>query len=774
MSTHRFNCCQDIECAYMLIRRKLLKFNPVFSTPNIKLWTKELKGYTGEKIDGYFANAKGITGCTANPGIGSDNIIYESRFIAEIPGDNVAYFADYEPGTVPDTKFVVSGTLIIPEKYKGIAFDNTVVGEDGKLFYQFVKGNIPDSVTPFIRGYVFRDPPATFPTYSRPVIETAPMDGMTAGVNYEKNVTLFPVYYTNLINEIQKDPKKEVIFSFDNPIIIQPGQWNPSKRIGRCSPCRIRWPEGNPWGGELCYQGIDEECGGIPYAYYQTIPETVYILPINLAVCKDENDKQFITVTDTNRGLVTQFSYQKAIIDSTVNCPITEYPEDCTDEKTITTEVCNTVSPADPPITSCNPLAGFAKGFRQTDPFCTKLPVVPCEEVDPCDGVNCELQCPTKTYTVIYRYEESSTECPPDEICPSGYVDFYSGGIRRWIEVFDLNDSNDLLRYNAEKTWCDYYLPFTNGDCSGYLRNRCKEYSFTVPGCSKTPTEIKIPIRYSSKQTNVDCSAITEENDVFLFDQIVGRDSPCPGPIRGANTGTRDCCCCGYDGRGDPCDQAPPPQYNIALIRWAKKTSFVPNPFLIYLSNGAYFIGNKINFAKYIDNYFTVWSNYAQEFYPDVISFSPYFKNPECNNNYPEYFFANFDLGLTAAQSVYDERICSQRYDKLSNPTEPRKCLFSIGDLGARNSVACEINVKHGKLENYSFNLACLQQDTPDAYAKDLYWSKLAKKWTMNKIPFYGNCNGEGITLDIQMPKGLTLTDCTNVLSWEFLRNAPK
>lgn len=755
----------------MLIRQKILEKYPVFSTPNLKLWTKQLKGYTGQNSDGYFENEQGVTGCTANPGVGSDFVVYESEFIAEIPGDEVAYFADYEPGTEPDLKRVVSGTLIIPEKYKGIKFDNTVIGEDGKLFYQFVKGNIPDSVTPFVAAYNFR-PPESFPVYIRPLIETSPFDGMTAGDNYEKNVSLFPVYYTNYINETHKDPKKEIIFSFDQPVTIQPGQWNTSKTTGRCSPCRISWPPGNGWGGELCYQGIDAECGGIPYAYFQTLPETVYILTLNLSLCKDENDKQFITITDTGIGAIKQFSYQKVIVDSTVsNCDLTEYPDDCRDENTVTDIFCNTgESRTQPPTAECDPLKGLAKGYRQTDPTCTKLAVVPCEEINPCDGINCELQCPSKEYRIIFRTQESLFQCPPNDICPGGYIEFYSGGLPYWVDIFDMSNPSRVQQYIYEKTvTCNYYQESTDiGDCFGYSKNVCSEYSIQTPSCGFNPITVQIPWTYKNILSDAACENTTTDEGTLGYLEY-GEFPACPG-TSDSTTGA-SCCCCGYNRDGESCDQQNPDN-NVAFIQWAGKTSYVPNPFLMYLNNGAYFIGDKINFGKYIDNYFTVWSNYVQEFYPDVNSFKSYFKNPECNNLYPEYFFANFDLEKSTAGLTYDTKICNIRYDKISNPSVPCNPIFKLPKF---NSVGCGTNIKHPKLENYSYNLACLeQQEKPDAYSTDTSWKKLTNTWTMKEIPFYGICNGEGITLDIQMPEGLTLSDCTNVLSWEFLKNAPK
>jgi len=762
----------------MFVRTKILKDYPVFSTPPIKLWSTQLKGYTGEKIDGYFANENGVTGCTFNPGISSDKVIYQSDSFAEIPGDEVAYFADYEEGETPDQITVVSGAVVLPTKYKGIAFDNTVTGIDGQLYYQYVNGELPESVIPFVGSSFYSNTAIDFPKYSRDEPFNLRTTGMTAGDNYEKNVVLFPVFYSDELNNSITNSKIDILFSLEAPVTVQQGVWRPDNNISRCSPCRINWPPGQRR-SYLCYEGTLDVCDGIPYAYFQTRPERVRVLTLNLAICQTEDEKPIVSITDT--GYINEFNYQKVLTTGQKNdCFTGEFPESCYDETTITTRVCGTFSSRDVwPI--CDPLFGLNRGYSREFESCSKLPLKPCESSGPCDGVNCEAACPEKTYTVVYKYTESIQECFLPELgCPR-YYRKEVGGLPLLYEIFDMGNPTQVAAYQAYTANCGQEEFPCVDLCLGCRTTRCKEYTLTVPGCSATPTSVKIDIVSTSEGT-VDvftCEGYEIIDNSSDFNVVVEIDSPCPNALSRNNN--LDCdCCCFVDRNGNPipkCDEQTS-NINLAFIKLKDTTDYKPNPFLIYHTNPAYsYVLNgktTFNFAQYIDNYFKTFATYAQPLFSPavIVGYKSLFKNPLCSNDYPEYFFANIEQEKVGITTGYNPEVCAYTYNEFPNPVTACEDLFKLRRR-TPSRVSCSLNVKHYKLEDYSFKLACDEQTNPEAYNDNTQWSKL-KKWPMERIEYYGVCEGEGVTLSIQMPTGLTLNDCTNILSWDFLKNAPK
>jgi hypothetical protein len=763
----------------MFVRTKVLKDYPVFSTPPIKLWSTQLKGHTGQNENGFYEDILGNTGCDAVPGIDSSKVIYESDYFAEIPGDQVAYFADYEEGETPDQITVVSGAVVLPTKYEGIPFDNTIIGEDGKLYYQYVNGELPKSVIPFVKSDFYPDvDDEVFPKYARVEPFNLRTTGMTAGDNYEKNVVLFPVFYSDDLNNSITNSKINILFSLEAPVTVQEGVWRPDNTISRCSPCRINWPPGQR-NSYLCYEGTLDVCDGVPYAYFQTLPETVNVLTLNLAICQTEEQTPIISVTDTS-GFVNQFQYQKVLTTGYKNdCFNGEFPESCFDD-TITTKVCGTFSSRQE-WTICNPLYGLNRGFSRQFESCSKLPLMPCEPgPGPCDGVNCEAQCPSKIYTVVYKYTESIQECflPPD--CPRYYRRDVGGLIPNY-QIFDMSNPSQVAMYQAFRANCGQpQFPCTDA-CSGCSTTRCKEYTLNVPGCNATPTTVKIEVVAISEGT-VDaftCEGYGSSDDSYELE--VGMPSSCPSFF----TDETCSCCCFVDRNGNPVPRCEDrfPMDNLAFIKLKDTTEYKPNPFLIYHTNSAYAyeLNGRItfNFALYIDDYFKTFATYAQPLFDPaiIIGYKSLFKNPSCSNSndYPEYFFSNIEEEKVGITVGYNPEVCAGTYKTLPNPVVACDDLFKLRRRAA-NGFNCSLNRKHSpeKLKNYSFELACLEYINNEAiYTEDERWLRL-KDWPMQIIDYYGACNGEGITLPIQMPIGLTLNDCTNILSWDFLKNAPK
>ena len=758
----------------MFLRKKELSLIPVFETPTIKLWSNELKGYTGQNKDGLFQNDQGLTGCTAVPGIETDKVIYETKFLAEIAGDEIAYFADYEDGEIPDLTTVISGAIILPKIYEGMAFDNTVKDSTGKVFYQLVKGALPKSVEPFLRPFN----PEGFPSYTRYTYgEVAYTTGMTAGDNYENNVVLIPVYYTDYLNQSLKNTKKDIIFSLDAPVSIRPGVWRSNQTS---SIRRYQWPPGNRWGSYLCFQGSSDTCGGIPFSYYQTIPETIDIISLNLAVCQTDNNKQIVSITDTNR--VNRFSYQKALIDSERTCPAFTSPDeicppvDPLATTTIANEQCNAPSI---PVEDFNtdapyPLKFLGKGVSSEVVSCTRFPVVSCDPTPPqneCEGINCADVCPgyrvAVVYTTSYRYTKEQI---------LNFCENFQENTNNDARIFILPAENDA--YIAYKSQFPFVVgPYSFSDGTGRFVTEYREADIlsedivVIPACGLNPTKISVTTSYSFNRTSTCPNGLNESGGDSATSEYY-YSSSCPNTNRAVS-----CCCCGYQLGGIPCE-VPPPAFDITLTKYANTTNIVANPFLIYLNNPAYYTANsnELSFPKYVENYFTVYANYAQKLYPNITGYKALFKNPICSNKYGDYFFADITAGFTAGGVTYNTEICSQIYTTLPNPlvNQPLFRLYDVPVSVSNTNYFCRKNIKHGDLQKYSFNLACLEKENPDAYTDNTTWKNLEKEWPMKRISYYGPCNGEGITLDIKIPSGLTLTDCTNVLSWEFLKNAPK
>lgn len=769
MSNNRFNCCQPIECAYMFIRRKQLSLIPVFETPTIKLWANEFKGYTGdlEQFE-----------CDVSTFIGSDKVIYETNFIAEIAGDEVAYFADYEDEPDPLITTVVSGAIVLPKKYEGMAFDNTVTTSDGKIFYQFVKGKIPDSIQQIL---------AISPRTRGQGKEEALTTGVTAGDDY-KNVVLFPVYYTDFINESLSDSKKQILFSLDSEVTIRPGVW---KAQQSSAINRILWPPDNTWGSYLCFQGIPDTCGGIPFSYFQTIPETVDILTLTLAVCETEDKTPIVSITETNSS--GGFSYQKALIDSDASCygkgSVVQSPESVCPPKhpntrTVANELC--AAPQIPVNWSTDevvgrPFEGLGKDASFAFSTCFRQPVVSCDPTTPpenrCEEINCANRCPEVTHSVVivkqvrkFTRIVKSTGCVITQESEGYDIKYFN--LTYYKEQYD----NFKSQYPAVSD----FPPYDNGFYidSSYSSDVISTEIITItPPCSLEGTPVEIPDLPYSIKFNDTCSG-GFENSGIQPGGIQYYASSCP-----TNDNDVNCCCCGY--RGAETDSSgnfvrdedgnlilirceTPPPFDVTIIKHVNTTNIVPNPFLIYLSNGAYYDNNKILFTSYLQNYLETYITYASDRDPKATEYKFVFNNPLCSNGYggnPPYLFVNPDVGLTAGVLVADPDICSKVYKTLPNPLgHPRKRLYTV-PFNTNTFFECRKNVKYPNIpiSDYLFKLACSGADNP-----------LVNKWPTKAVDYYGTCKNEGVTLTIQVPIGLTLTNCTNILSWEVLKNAPK
>ena len=786
-------CCEEAvgECAYMFLRKKTLGYYPVFGTPAISIWTKVFQGYTG--ISG---GINGLTGCTVrvvtgpdgkpvnsweNIGVTLDNVVYKSDLFANIPGDNLWYTGATLAGVEPPHKTFVYGALVLPKKYEGITLDNTIVGEDGNLYYQLVKGAIPDSVRPFKGSQGV--PSLCYPIeYKR--ADDVYIGGVTAGTNYEKDVSLLRVYYSDAANTALKGIKPsdvQLIYSLDSTAIIPTGTFLPDVSPG-CRPCRRTFED-----REICYNGPARSCGGTPYAYFQTVPENIDIININLKICKNENNSSFISITDTSYA--GNFTVQKALVTSTHNCGPAVV--DCSNEKTLFGGIC--CSDAEGTFDAC-PVHGLGKGFVNAFENCTLIPIIPCNtDTVTCADAHCNDTSPDPStdnqvpigncidqhYLAEIIYVERYEECDPDPDYACGVND--DGSIipatcishsyeHKWYlgpTIFQVGDWWAGSGYVPTKMpgtdipYCGYTEPITTPGCRGYLRFHCDLINFTVPGCN---ANIEIPYdQFYISHGNDFCCGGVPPLDSHSPQKLIFR-SPCH-----ADDGTlTGCCCCGGT---EGCPQSGGDLGNIMCITLRGNTSFSPNPYVMYTNNSAYFEtvkGKSVpNFINYLKHYFETWANDRRTLYPEVDSYKVYIKNPKCNAGaVPDYFFYSNSRPITGENFFYDQDRCVNRYTKIPNWDPLCKEQFLLSAFKKN----CGKNIPHyAKIEDLSYKLAC-----DDNYTESPCWKELSKHWPMENIEYYGMCNGEGLTLTIERPKGLTLGNCTNILSWEFLKNAPK
>jgi len=753
----------------MFLRPKALSIWPSFATPSIKLWANKIIGYTGTNAEGYFEHASGITGCTAyvnngkkylkNIGIFPDKVIHSANFLAEIPGDNLNFYGATPAVPNPPYRTFVFGSIVLPKKYEGITLQNTVVTETGEIKYVYAKGRTPPSISLFFET-------GACPTYQRDDNDRA-VAGDTAGYN-ENNVAYFSVVYSDDANNLFKDKNLSVIYSVDPTINIPNGIWNPNPAIfPGCSPCRVRNPVTDLY---RCWNRPDIECGGVPYAYFQTIPEPIEILSLNLAQCRTDAGERFISVTDTTK--IAQFELLKAIETSNSECKNTIIPSGCIDQKTFAVEQCNPSEPTVPSGTiNCKPNSNIGKGKKNTVQ-CNKYSEVDCNNNPACQ--DCSIMCPSRTLVVEFvfeRYKRFFNVCDQFDYC----------GCFTDEEIYSLVATNtkDLDTFVP-----DSRCGTTTGTLEGGQRTYECVYSTVVVG----PCDIEKQFTFNYTEFGKGTYGGEGCNPAGNFDYNSPKVATL-GPFWGScspfvingkiscgfqGPGSGCCCCCAVT--DDSCGTATPnnpPDGNAVFLKYTHVPNYTINPYLMFTNNREYFDIDNIkgisypNFSKYIADYTKTWIADRQDLYPAAQGYKPYFKNPQCSISVPRYFIFNESLPFTLSPNLaYDSSICAIKYEQLPNYDVPCQAMFGVT---GGTIYSCAKNIKHNLLEERSFQIACANQ-----YDTSACWKEIKTHYEIYEKEYYGICNGIGVTLTIQLPIGLTLTDCTNILSWDILSKAPK
>lgn len=834
-------CCEPLaECAFMFMRVKFLDYYPTFSTPSLSFWTKRLSGYTGTNNEGWFIGANGLSGCTCstvsisdlsisetektsylndgitqgiqcnNIGIDPEHRLDTIKFFAGLSGDNVNWYGK-QVGISYTPKVIVQGSVILPKRYEGMTLDNSEL-QNGKLTYKFVKGVIPQSLRPFYNNKDTSCDTDLLYTRAEPNVlaRESAYFGPTAGVSLAQ-ISNFKVYYSDAADFAIRS-SNDIFFSVDGNIDIPEGYW---------------FREGDKEGGAPyvinghCVNVNLRGCNSIPYAYFQTIPENVYLLSLNLAKCKNSDGSDYVSITDTH--LVNSFSLQKAIISSDSTCiPSTSCIEDLSNDETFGSEICTAWGGAGvppEPVKSCSPVAGIGKGFAWGEPECSITPEIPChDQSGPCASyVDCSLYEPEDRIIEVVRktdiYEFDCSNIFPGN-CRSavtakinGFRDMltWAGPASQYIPYWATEDNPFGL---CGKTISSCTSPGL-GDCSSCTietRYECILYTIKQNRCKSINLDIPLYYREWGERYQDDgslCGVLELYDTSTLLNRIdtINIPSVISTECRSPRTyGDAACCCCSESewdcSRGDEqdwccdfrnlydgplCDANPPDLGNAIIVKIPSDTDYEPNPYLMYTNNPLYFEStNGItlpNFSKYIKEYRNTWVQHRLSRYPNANRWLAYVKNPQCTTSktfIPEYFFLRESTILEFVPPIIMAD-CSTFYKRLPNYDIPCKSVYGIDKN--YNPYSCKSNVKHKKLEEVSFRLACneLLNNGGYTYGSSACWNGIKQAWNMRGMTYQGTC---GITanleLVIQMPDGITLNDCTNLFSWEILSKAPK
>ena len=151
MSNNRFNCCEKLKCAYLILETKVLGVTPVFGTPTVKLWGSRFQGYTGPLLQGY-TGPDAITGCgeileikvPEYAGVSPDLEVWSTpKLLVELPGDNIVWGGNQNLRW-GDYSYFVKGKFIIPGEYAGTTLQNTETINDQTYYKMYMGTNTED------------------------------------------------------------------------------------------------------------------------------------------------------------------------------------------------------------------------------------------------------------------------------------------------------------------------------------------------------------------------------------------------------------------------------------------------------------------------------------------------------------------------------------------------------------------------------------------------------------------------------------------------------
>lgn len=331
MSNNRFNCCQKLQCAYLILEAKVLGVEPVFGTPTVKIWGSKFQGYTGPLKQGY-TGADAITGCgplleTKVPKYAGVSAGFETwstpKLLAELPGDNIVW-GGKENLKYGDYSYFVKGKFILPSEYAGTTLQNTEVIDDQTYYKMYMGTNSEDlEILKSIKSCfkISRDevPVAYVPKIIKPdggIGELCDMtEGATAGIVDifgstplsgnridEQYIFDIKVDYSSDFNAYLTDSTSNVFFSVSDIqeiqsgtvkayCDIQSGQVSMASRELYCKGGTIK-------NEQRCYNVAPGTQGStkLTYGYYQSQPKVLGIFRVDLYRCKDENGAPYISI----------------------------------------------------------------------------------------------------------------------------------------------------------------------------------------------------------------------------------------------------------------------------------------------------------------------------------------------------------------------------------------------------------------------------------------------------------------------------------------------
>ena len=321
MSNNRISCCCQVECAYLILKRKVLGLDPVFGSPGINLWGQTFKGYTGPVAKGY-NGPDAITDCGQeldnglyeHLGISPDYEIWSTpELLTSITGDNISW-----PGSPilekKDFKYFITGSFILPEKYKGISFggpDNSVI-KNNQLYFRYFGGESIDIIKSIKKCFnINKDDEFTFKVpyvNDGTVCSIDKPDGSYRGVSFDnisagitsdlnpnevsqEHIFDIKINYSSKLLDNLTDKNSRMFYSVVEPKQPISGNFDESychnyTDIAPYSGARKSWCTGLTF----AYNQVTDcnipakviDGKSMKYAFYQSIPESIELYKIDL------------------------------------------------------------------------------------------------------------------------------------------------------------------------------------------------------------------------------------------------------------------------------------------------------------------------------------------------------------------------------------------------------------------------------------------------------------------------------------------------------------
>jgi hypothetical protein len=783
MSNNRISCCCQVECAYLILKRKVLGLDPVFGSPGINFWGQTFKGYTGPVAKGY-DGPNPITDCGQDLnnglyehiGISPDYEIWSTpELLASITGDNILW-----PGSPilekKDFKYFITGSFILPEKYKELSIggpDNSVI-KNNELYFRYFGGESIDIIKSIKNCFkIKKDDEFTFKV---PYVKDGTVcnidnpDGSYRGVSFDnisggitsdsnpnevtqEHIFDIKINYSNKLLNNLTDKNSRIFYSVVEPKQPISGNFDESychnyTHISPYSGARKSWCTGVTFAYDqvtdcaIPAKLIDGK--SMKYAFYQSIPDSIELYKIDLFRCTDENtNESYLSIGDTD--LIKRFRVQSILPKSSKYtgciqdfCGLTApnfYPLDG-----LNARLCSFY--AFPPISYsslseddyiCEPIKFTEKGQNWSQESCKthncKLKPNPgCLDADGNPFFDCLGRVSytavwvvenTGYYALIFYGRTSDYTPPPECNAPNSYC------VTDEYSVDTCGDYSNDPTFDGRQIWHRF---------SGY------DFAYGLAGSFY----VNIPLSV------YDCRYWCDPNrpQIQVFNYCT-------------------CCCC-------PGGEPQSTTVSVKTLTPQEITEYEINPYIMIDGNPDYFISPDYilpDFNRYIKKYFSTWKSDRIHLDESVSGYDIFVDNPNCNTGFVsgpgKYFFMNKQKGLTAG--TLKRKLCNninpkqqQEIAVWKSVQNPDYVCDSVYTESPKYSTTCTPNKQH-----VSFNTLSKTYSKLPADKQPICWKEI-----INYFPTKEITDKNGITyigLD-----GITISDCFDVRSVKFINDTLK